>query len=112
MTSVGACAAVAVGAVSLAVDAAGVNTGDAVVLSLRPEKIRLVPESQGLLAGTVRERFFLGSQWLYQVSTAVGDLVVVCPNDGAAPAEEGQLLGLDWPMQQVRLLPGAREAGV
>ena len=112
VTSVGACAAVAVGAVSLEVDAAGVNTGDAVVLSLRPEKIRLVPESQGLLAGTVRERFFLGSQWLYQVSTAVGDLVVVCPNDGAAPAEEGQLLGLDWPMQQVRLLPGAREAGV
>lgn len=112
VTAVGAVATVAVGTVSLEVDAAGVNTGDAVVLSLRPEKIRLVPEAQGLLAGVVRERFFLGSQWLYQVSTAAGDLVVVCPNDGAAPAEEGQALGLHWPMQQVRLLPGAREAAV
>ena len=112
VTSVGAVATVAVGAVSLEVDAAGVNQGDAVVLSLRPEKIRLVSEGQGFLAAVVRERFFLGSQWLYQVSTAAGDLVVVCTNDGAAPAEEGQTLGLDWPMQQVRLLPGAREAAV
>ena len=78
------------------------------VLSLRPEKIRLVPAGQGRLAGTVQERFFLGSQWLYQVATAAGDLVVVCPNDGASPAEEGQRIGLDWSAQQVRLLPGAR----
>ncbi|MGH8803887.1 MAG: ABC transporter ATP-binding protein [Polaromonas sp.] len=108
VTATGAWATVDLGTVSLEVDAAGLAAGDAVVLSLRPEKIRLVPEGQGRLAGTVRERFFLGSQWLYQVATAAGELVVVCPNDGEAPAEEGMSTGLDWPTQQVRLLPGAR----
>jgi putative spermidine/putrescine transport system ATP-binding protein len=95
------------GAVSVDVDAPGMSVGDAVVLSLRPEKIRLAPPGQGRLSGTVRERFFLGSQWLYQVDTACGELVVVCSNDGSAPAEEGSATGLDWAAQQVRLLPGA-----
>jgi putative spermidine/putrescine transport system ATP-binding protein len=108
VTATGAWATVDLGTVSLEVYAPGVATGDAVVLSLRPEKIRLVPAGEGCLAGIVRERFFLGSQWLYQVATSAGDLVVVCPNDGAAPAEEGQGIGLDWSAQQVRLLPGAR----
>jgi putative spermidine/putrescine transport system ATP-binding protein len=94
------------GNVPLEVEAPGVSEGDAVVLSLRPEKIRLVPEAQGRIGGTVNERFFLGSQWLYQVSTAAGLLAVVCPNDGTAPAEEGANVGLDWTAQQVRLLPG------
>jgi putative spermidine/putrescine transport system ATP-binding protein len=105
-------ARVDVGTVSVDVDAPGMSAGDAVVLSLRPEKIRLAPAGQGRLAGTVRERFFLGSQWLYQVDTACGELMVVCPNDGTAPAEEGASTGLDWAAQQVRLLPGARPAEV
>jgi len=96
------------GNVPIEVEAAGVSQGDAVVLSLRPEKIRLVHEAQGRIGGTVKERFFLGSQWLYQVSTAAGQLAVVCPNDGTAPAEEGANVGLDWAAQQVRLLPGAQ----
>jgi putative spermidine/putrescine transport system ATP-binding protein len=107
VTACGSRATVNVGALSMQVDAPGAAEGDAVVLSLRPEKIRLAPAGQGCLAGTVRERFFLGSQWLYQVDTAAGELVVVCPNDGSAPAEEGQATGLDWAAQQVRLLPGA-----
>ncbi len=108
VTATGARATVSLGTVALEVEAPGAAAGDAVVLSLRPEKIRLVPQGQGCLAGTVCERFFLGSQWLYQVATAAGELVVVCPNDGAAPAEEGQGIGLDWPAGQVRLLPGAQ----
>ncbi|MEO8022182.1 ABC transporter ATP-binding protein [Polaromonas sp.] len=108
VTTIGACATVNLGMVSLEVEAPGLAAGDAVVLSLRPEKIRLMPEGQGRLAGTVHQRFFLGSQWLYQVATAAGELVVVCSNDGAAPAEEGMHIGLDWTAQQVRLLPGAR----
>ncbi|MDB5930543.1 MAG: transporter related protein [Polaromonas sp.] len=99
-------ATVKLGGVSLQVQAPGAAAGDAVVLSLRPEKIRLVA-GPGQLAGTVRERFFLGSQWLYCVASPAGEMVVVCANDGAAPAEEGQDVGLDWPAAQVRLLPGA-----
>ncbi|SFU90998.1 putative spermidine/putrescine transport system ATP-binding protein [Polaromonas sp. YR568] len=109
VTATGPWATVNVGGnVPLEVEAPGVGEGDAVVLSLRPEKIRLVPEAQGRIGGTVHERFFLGSQWLYQVSTAAGRLAVVCPNDGTAPAEEGANVGLDWTAQQVRLLPGAQ----
>ena len=102
----GAWATVELASGSLDVQAPGAAVGDAVVLSLRPEKIRLVA-GQGQLAGRVRERFFLGSQWLYSVATPAGDIVVVCANDGTAPAEEGQDVGLDWPAAQVRLLPGA-----
>jgi putative spermidine/putrescine transport system ATP-binding protein len=108
VTATGPWATVDLGTVSLEVEAPGVAAGDAVVLSLRPEKIRLTPATQGRLAGSVRERFFLGSQWLYQVETAAGEMVVVCPNDGGVPAEEGECVGLDWPADQVRLLPGAR----
>jgi putative spermidine/putrescine transport system ATP-binding protein len=109
VTATGPWATVNVGGnVPLEVQAPGVSEGDAVVLSLRPEKIRLVPEAQGRIGGTVHERFFLGSQWLYQVLTAAGKLAVVCPNDGTAPAEEGSNVGLDWTAQQVRLLPGAQ----
>jgi len=108
VTAGGDRATVDLGLVSVDVDAPGVAVGDAVVLSLRPEKIRFAPAGQGRLAGTVRERFFLGSQWLYQVDTPAGDLMVVCPNDGSAPAEEGAATGLDWAPQQVRVLPAVR----
>ena len=107
VVAVGNCATVDLGMVSVDVDAPDAMLGEAVVLSLRPEKIRFTTEACGRLDGTVCERFFLGSQWLYRVTTRAGELVVVCPNDGAAPAEEGQGVGLDWPTQQVRLLPGA-----
>jgi putative spermidine/putrescine transport system ATP-binding protein len=107
VTACGEWATVNLGQVTLEVAAPGAAVGDAVVLSLRPEKIRLVPAGQGRLGGVVRERFFLGSQWLYQVDTAAGELAVVCPNDGGTPAEEGERTGLDWTAQQVRLLAGA-----
>jgi putative spermidine/putrescine transport system ATP-binding protein len=98
---------VAVGAYSLNVDAPQAQVGSPVVLSLRPEKIRLVAPQQGRVQGTVRERFFLGSQWLYQIDSALGDLQVVCGNDGTAPVEEGSAVGLDWAEQMVRALPEA-----
>lgn len=105
----GARASVVVGALGFDVDAPGAQIGEAVLLSLRPEKIRLVPGGQGRLDGTVRQRFFLGSQWLYQIGTAAGNLVVVCGNDGQAPAEEGAHVGLEWAAQMVRVLPGAQQ---
>jgi len=107
VSATGSPATVTVGPLAVQVDAPGTTLGQAVVLSLRPEKIRLVPQSAGLLQGKVRERFFLGSQWLYQVSTGVGELIVVCANDGDPPAEEGMAVGLLWSPPQVRLLPGA-----
>jgi putative spermidine/putrescine transport system ATP-binding protein len=107
ITVTGARATARVGEVDIAVDAPGAEVGHTALMSLRPEKIRLLPAGQGQLAGAIKERFFLGSQWLYRVNTAAGEIVVLCPNDGAAPAEETQSVGLDWSAQQVRLLQEA-----
>ncbi|QXI30373.1 ABC transporter ATP-binding protein [Pseudomonas vanderleydeniana] len=73
-------------------------------LSLRPEKIDLLAAGSGRLPGRIRTRFFLGSQWLYRVDTALGELSVVRRNDGSAPLEEGSAVGLDWPAELLRVL--------
>ncbi|MEO8655689.1 MAG: ABC transporter ATP-binding protein, partial [Ramlibacter sp.] len=107
VSATGRPATVKVGAFALKVDAPDAPLGADVSLSLRPEKIRLVAPHTGQLEGSVRERFFLGSQWLYRVATPLGELLVVCSNDGGAPVEEGAAVGLDWSDAMVRVLPGA-----
>lgn len=73
-------------------------------LSLRPEKIDLVAAGSGRLQGKVITRYFLGSQWLYRIETAIGELTVVRRNDGDAPLEEGTAVGMDWPAGLLRVL--------
>ncbi|WP_160108755.1 ABC transporter ATP-binding protein [Pseudomonas izuensis] len=73
-------------------------------LSLRPEKIDLREAGHGRLQGKVSSRFFLGSQWLYGVSTNLGELSVVRRNDGSAPLNEGTAVGLDWDTALLRVL--------
>ncbi|MEN2395954.1 ABC transporter ATP-binding protein [Pseudomonas halotolerans] len=74
------------------------------VLSLRPEKIDLCQAGSGRLQGVIVSRFFLGSQWLYGVSTNLGELSVVRRNDGCAPMSEGTAVGLDWDPALLRVL--------
>lgn len=76
----------------------------ALTLSLRPEKIDLVAAGSGRLQGKVITRYFLGSQWLYRIETAIGELTVVRRNDGDAPLEEGTAVGMDWPAGLLRVL--------
>ncbi|SDP24500.1 putative spermidine/putrescine transport system ATP-binding protein [Pseudomonas arsenicoxydans] len=88
-------------------DGAGVvqvNSGGELTLSLRPEKIDLRDKGQGRLQGHIVSRFFLGSQWLYGVSTSLGELSVVRRNDGSAPLNEGTAVGLDWDATLLRVL--------
>ncbi|MHC8377984.1 ABC transporter ATP-binding protein [Pseudomonas sp. MDT1-16] len=73
-------------------------------LSLRPEKIDLRDAGHGRLQGNIVSRFFLGSQWLYGVSTTLGELSVVRRNDGSAPLTEGTAVGLDWDATLLRVL--------
>ncbi|EJN21212.1 ABC-type spermidine/putrescine transport system, ATPase component [Pseudomonas sp. GM79] len=73
-------------------------------LSLRPEKIDLRDVGLGRLQGKIVSRFFLGSQWLYGVSTSLGELSVVRRNDGSAPLIEGTAVGLDWDAALLRVL--------
>jgi putative spermidine/putrescine transport system ATP-binding protein len=98
-------AGVDLGALVVAVHDAAFRPGAAVLLSVRPEKLQLVAPGAGRLDGTVRERFFLGSQWQYGISTALGELMVLCPNDGRPALEEGHETGVDWPAHCTRLLP-------
>jgi putative spermidine/putrescine transport system ATP-binding protein len=74
------------------------------VLSLRPEKIQLVDASEGRLQGQVLDRYFFGSQWLYRVHTALGEITVVRSNDGSAPLGRGAAVGLDWQADLLRVL--------
>ncbi|WP_448093478.1 ABC transporter ATP-binding protein [Pseudomonas lini] len=88
-------------------DGAGVvqvRSGGELTLSLRPEKIDLLDKGQGRLPGKIVSRFFLGSQWLYGVSTSLGELSVVRRNDGSAPLIEGTAVGLDWDATLLRVL--------
>lgn len=93
------------GVIEVDVDDAGFRQGAQVLLSVRPEKLQLVASGRGRLDGTVRERFFLGSQWLYAVDTALGELSVLSPNDGRPALDEGHATGIDWPAHCTRLLP-------
>ncbi|MDO8711597.1 MULTISPECIES: ABC transporter ATP-binding protein [unclassified Pseudomonas] len=81
-----------------------VQRGGELTLSLRPEKIDLREHGQGRLQGQIVSRFFLGSQWLYGVSTNLGELSVVRRNDGSAPLTEGTAVGLDWDATLLRVL--------
>ncbi|XVO89580.1 ABC transporter ATP-binding protein [Pseudomonas palleroniana] len=73
-------------------------------LSLRPEKIQLVDAGLGRLQGSVRDRYFFGSQWLYRVQTPLGEITVACSNDGSAPLGCGTAVGLQWQAELLRVL--------
>jgi putative spermidine/putrescine transport system ATP-binding protein len=102
--SAGARASIDLGALQVEVDVKGLAPGSEVMLSLRPEKISFVPAGQGQLDGVVAARFFLGSQWLYHLSTPLGTLQVACPNGDVLPPEEQSRTGLAWDAASLRVL--------
>lgn len=104
VSSIGPTALVDLGGLQLEVDGAGLNVGADVELSLRPEKISFVPLGQGQIDGLVTVRFFLGSQWLYHLSTPLGELLVTCPNGDVMPLEERTRIGLAWAVNSLRVL--------
>ncbi|VVD60287.1 Fe3+/spermidine/putrescine ABC transporter ATP-binding protein [Pandoraea pneumonica] len=84
-----------------------VAVGDAITLCLRPEKVRLCAPNAGRVSATVTSRFFLGSQWLYRVDSALGEVLVCCQNEGGEPLTEGAPVGLDWHAEAVRFIAPA-----
>ena len=97
-----------VGGVPLALDHAGQAPvdGTQVLLGLRPEKIVLNASQAGRCQGTVRERFFLGNQWLYSVDSVLGTVTVTAANDGSEPHAVGSQVGMDWQDRNVRVIAG------
>nr|WP_211113975.1 ABC transporter ATP-binding protein [Azospirillum picis] len=100
-------ATVSLAGIAVDVAAPGLSAGETVTLCIRPEKLRLTAPADGLLAGRVADRFFLGSQWLYHVDGPLGTVMVVTPNDGTPPVEAGAPVGLDWTASVVRVHRGA-----
>ncbi len=98
------------GPIEVRVEGVQFRPGAEVLLSVRPEKVQLVPAVQGRIDGEVCERFFLGSQWLYRVGTPMGDIMVLAPNDGRDALQEGERTGVDWPDHCMRLLPADEAA--
>jgi putative spermidine/putrescine transport system ATP-binding protein len=72
----------------------------AVTVTLRPEKIGFADDG---LAGCVHTRLFLGSQWLFQIDTSVGIILVIRQNDGGAMPQEGAAVALAWRAEDMRI---------
>ena len=100
----------------LPVPGADAPDGSEVALCLRPEKLGFADPAvanTGMGTGTgtnrlparIEERFFLGSRWLYRVSSAIGELEVSLSNDGSPPWPEQAEVGLTWADDVARVLP-------
>ena len=73
---------------------------------IRPEAIRLLPDSAGAgLTGSVVRATYMGSHIEYHLSTALGELFVVSP-DRMARREPGQTVLLDLDPEGVVLVSG------
>lgn len=83
--------------------------GKSVNVSIRPEKIKFVEVSKGVINGVVKAQIFLGNQWVFLVDTSLGEFNVINLNSGQGKAEEGDKVGLNWSVDEVRVLP--QEAG-
>ncbi|MBL8344398.1 MAG: ABC transporter ATP-binding protein [Rubrivivax sp.] len=81
----------------------------AVHVTLRPEKIRLLPAGMVALGPSieaqVRTRIFQGNHWLYQVSALGQTLTVIAQNSGHTPPGEGEPVRLSWAAEDLRLRP-------
>ena len=80
-------------------------TGSVIV---RPEKILFTEAQPSALPGVMKTRVFQGNYWLCQVSTSVGDVLVIRQNDGVPVPSEGTSVHLRWRAQDMRaVLPSA-----
>ncbi len=71
-----------------------------VTVTIRPEKIEFGGDG---LAGIVRNRLFLGSQWLFQVETQAGLVLVIRQNSGEPMPAEGARVALAWRPDDMRI---------
>ena len=78
-----------------------------ILLTIRPERLRIRCGGEPGLGGRIGSRLFLGGFWLYSVDTALGPMAVVTQNTGATPMEEGAPVALDWDAHSLRRLETA-----
>jgi putative spermidine/putrescine transport system ATP-binding protein len=78
--------------------------GGSVAVTVRPEKIAFAENG---LKGTVRNRLFLGSQWLFQIETCAGVVLVIRQNSGESVPAEHDRVALAWRAEDMQLAPQA-----
>ena len=77
-------------------------------LAVRPEKVGFVGE--GGLGGTVLARVFQGTQWLFEIETAAGRMMVIRQHDGSPlPAERDRVM-VGWRADDMAVMPADPEA--
>ncbi len=97
--------AVEVNGVTIAARIEGLTEGAAVSVSIRPEKIEIAAAgAENALAANVDAAVFHGSQWLYKLTSPLGDLIVTQPNSGTEPFARGAAVGLTWPPGALRVM--------
>ena len=78
----------------------------AATLAVRPNRLRVTPQSQGLIPGELKRAAYLGSRVEYVVGTAWGDLLVF--EDGARNVlPRGSAVGVTFEPDAVIVLPRA-----
>lgn len=107
----GLCGQVDVGSICLDIPELNQDQDSEIILSLRPEKISFTAFGKGLLDGTVTARYFLGDQWIYYFSSALGEIVAVAPNDDCDPLPEHAQVGLSWSASSLRKLTERDQQG-
>ncbi len=75
-----------------------------VELALRPERIDIVDDAEGIVSGKVIERTFLGNQWLLRVDSQIGELIVTRWNTGQKEAAPGDVIHMSWKPENLRIL--------
>ena len=73
-----------------------------VAVTVRPEKIAFAENG---LKGIVRNRLFLGSQWLFQIETGAGLLLVIRQNSGEVVPAEQDRVALAWRVEDMQVAP-------
>jgi iron(III) transport system ATP-binding protein len=99
----GASATFTAGGVGAAVRADGVAAGP-VTLAVRPHRLRLVGEGEGVLAGTCERVAYLGSRLEYVVATPWGELLVF-DADPRRRRSRGEAVGLAFDLDHALVLP-------
>ncbi len=80
--------------------------GQAVNVSLRPEKLRVSRDAvEQSIPGAISASIFLGNHWLYQIDSSLGTLLVSEPNRGAPPFGRAEKVHVHWQHDGVRLMP-------
>ncbi|KAA0578481.1 ABC transporter ATP-binding protein [Azospirillum sp. B21] len=81
-------------------------------LAVRPEKIGFVDAGGpgGGLGGTVLARVFQGTQWLFEIETAAGRVMVIRQHDGSPLPAERERVMIGWRAQDMAVMPADPEA--